>query len=333
MSPFRHTSLLFLCLLAVGCAGVRNTPSAAASVDQDEFGVLLMAHGGSPEWNEGVEAAVEPLQDQSKIEVAFGMADAKSIQEAVSRLEERGVRKIGVVRLFVSGESWYERTEQILGLRPGAPPPPAATEHEHAGGHDDHSGHSGHGGGDGGGDGGGHGGHSMEFWQVKTGASFALSRQGLAKAETMGTVLADRARELSSDPSKEDVLILAHGPADDAENERWIAAIDKRAEAVREALPFRRVQVMTLREDWPEKREAAENRIRAFVTQAGDEGGTAIVIPFRVQGFGPYAEVLEGLDYVSDGQGLVPHSNVTQWIADQVDRLRDGSFRSPADGT
>lgn len=47
------------------------------------------------------------------------MADAASLQEAVGKLEVRGAKRIGVVRLFVSGESWYERTRQSLGL--GAP--------------------------------------------------------------------------------------------------------------------------------------------------------------------------------------------------------------------
>lgn len=49
-----------------------------------------------------------------------------------------------------------------------------------------------------------------------------------------------------------------------------------------------------------DKRAAAEERIRAFVARAAAEGGTAIVIPFRVQGFGPYAKVLDGLPYRSD---------------------------------
>jgi hypothetical protein len=227
------------------------------------------------------------------------MADAVTIQEAVRRLEARGIRRIGVVRLFISGESWYDRTEQILGLRRGAPDS-----------------------GDAGRD------RAMEFWRIQTEASFALTTHGLADAEAMGTVLADRARSLSRDPQREDVLILAHGPGDDSENERWTAQIDRRAEAVRDALPFRRVQVMTLREDWPEKRENAEGRIRTFVEHARDDGITTIVIPFRVQGFGPYASVLAGLEYVADGQGLVPHAAVTQWIAEWIVALRHGSFRS-----
>src|SRR5690606_32479154 len=126
---------------------------------------------------------------------AFGMADAASLQVAVDKLEARGVDRIGVVRLFVSGESWYERTRQILGLDPGAPTRPAE---------DPHAGHGGHG-----------MGHSMEFWRLDSDARFALSKDGLMDAPEMGQVLATRAMTLSQDPAVEDVLVLAHGPADD----------------------------------------------------------------------------------------------------------------------
>ncbi len=307
-----------LLILAAGCGSPQAT-SPQGQEGSSDFGVLLMAHGGAPEWNEGVLAAVEPLKDQTKIEVAFGMADAVSIQEAVTRLEARGVKKIGVVRLFISGESWYDRTQQILGVSEGAPARPAMDMGMHGDAH-------------GGGHGGGHGGHSMEFWRAASEASFALSTEGLAEADAMGDVLADRARTLSSDPQDEDVLVLAHGPGDDAENERWINFINARAAAVRDSShPFRRVEVMTLREDWPDKREAAERRIREFVKRAGEEGGKAIVIPFRVHGFGPYADVLEGLDYVSSGQGLIPHASVTKWIGQQIEALQEGPFEVQLD--
>ncbi len=309
MTPVR---VLWLLLLVVGAASASHHAVYASPSEEEaiDFGVLLMAHGGTPAWNEGVLSAVEPLRHQYKVEIAFGMADAVSIQEAIQRLEAQGIERIGVVRLFISGESWYDRTEQILGLRPGAPTRPAPTSHAHAAGH---------------------GGHSMEFWRAQTEASFALSTKGLAEAQVMGGILADRARALSRDPQREDVLILAHGPGDEAENKRWIVHIQARSEAVTDSLAFRRLQVETLREDWPEKRKEAEKRIRAFVERAGDEGGTAIVIPFRVQGFGPYERVLEGLDYVSDGQGLIPHSNVTQWVAEQIRALQRGPFRSVID--
>lgn len=291
--------------LLAGCA---SAPENAAEAKND-LGVLVMAHGGGEVWNGEVKDALSPLAENYPLEIAFGMADAASLQEGVRALETQGADRIAVVRLFISGESWRERTEQILGLAPGAPAKPA---------HDMHGKEE------------GHGGHRMEFWWIETGALFALSAEGLADAPEMESVLVERAQALSRDPSKESVLILAHGPGDDAENQRWLTKIDARAEAMRMALPFRSVRVETLREDWPEKRKAARARIRAFVEEAGREGGRAIVIPYRVQGFGPYAEVLDGLDYEADGKGLVPSPQVERWARRQVEEMAAGPFRAPA---
>ncbi|TXH66241.1 MAG: hypothetical protein E6Q81_00660 [Thermomonas sp.] len=305
-------SLLLAAMLPLGLGAREQAVPTQARTD-DQFGVLVMAHGGITSWEQEVGAVLAPLDKEFPVQVAYGMADAASLQRGVDALEARGVTRIGVVRLYISGESWYQRTRQIVGLEPGAPPKPAPSAH------DAHAGHA------------GHGGHSMEFWRLDSDAGFALSRDGLADAPQMGAVLVDRTRALSKDPAREDVLILAHGPGDDAENERWLHKIDARADAVRKALPFRRVQVVTLREDWPDKRVAAEKQIRDFVARSKQEGGQAIVIPFRVQGFGPYAKVLEGLDYVADGKGLVPSVQVTDWVRAQAEVLRAGEFARATD--
>jgi len=312
-NPSRRSFIIATTLLAVACtAPAAETPRPAST--PTAFGVLVMAHGGDPQWNRTVLEAVKPLAEKYTVEVAFGMADATTMREAVRKLEARGVGNIGVVRLFISGESWFERTEQIFGLRPGAPKADAGAA-EHAHGPDAHAAHA------------GHGGHSMAFFAVPSRAGFALSTEGLADVEEMGTVLADRASALSQAAEKEDVLILAHGPENDAENERWLQKLEQRGDAVRKRAPFRRVHVETLREDWPDKRVEAEKRIRAYVERAKAEGGAAIVIPFRVQGFGPYKEVLQGLDYVADGKGLLPHAEVSAWLERQIVALQAGSFR------
>ncbi|MDX1489884.1 MAG: CbiX/SirB N-terminal domain-containing protein [Pseudohongiellaceae bacterium] len=298
-------------LLAISTLGLSVHISALA---QDSFGVLVMAHGGIDEWEQGVLDTVQPLQQDYPLEVAFGMADAYSLQEAVSKLEARGVNDIAVVRLFISGESWYERTSQILGLQEGAPLRPATEPmHSHQtaehGSHADHSETQ------------DAPTHRMEFWKISSDANFVLSEEGLADAEEMTQVLLGRAQGLSQNPAKEDVLILAHGPEDDAENARWIQAITERASPVLE-YGFNRVKVTSLREDWEEKREAAEQQVRDFVSTATAEGRTAIVIPYRVHGFGPYADVLEGLDYRADEKGLIPHEGVSEWIDSQARALK-----------
>ncbi len=274
-------------------------------------GVLVMAHGGIPEWDAGVLETLQPLREKYTLEVAFGMADAYSLQEAVTRLEHQGVTDIAVVRLFISGESWYERTQQILGLIPGAPAREPAAD----------SAHNAHGHGESHGNATAHGGHRMEFWQVQSSARFQLTVEGLSDAEQMSEVLLTRATDLSKNPAAEDVLILAHGPEDDAENERWIASISERAQLLRERGGFNDIHVASLREDWPEKREVAQAQVRDYLSRSRAEGRTPIVIPYRVHGFGPYAEALEGLDYVSDGKGLIPHPAVADWIEDQILQL------------
>lgn len=296
-----HRSFLgALCLalwtLTSGCV----TPASQAS-QPGTFGVLVMAHGGSADWNQAVRNAIQPLNDTYPTEVAFGMADASSIQEGVRALESRGVHRIAVIRLFVSGESWRDRTAQILGLQPGAPSPPSPDDPQSSHDHSD---------------------HEMAFWRIASASSFVMAQDGLMDAPQMGTVLAARAVALSQHPETEDVLILAHGPEDDAENERWLSKLQARAQAVKDLRPFRRVQVETLREDWPDKRAAAEARVRSFVERASTEHGTAIVIPFRVEGFGPYARVLKGLTYVADGKGLLPHPEVSRWIKQQAEALK-----------
>ncbi len=306
MKLIRWTVLSLIVLTSASGARAQQTSPA----ESDGFGLLVMAHGGTLEWNQAVLDAVTPLAQRFPVEVAFGMADACSIQASVHSLEAKGVRKAGVVRLFVSGESWYERTEQILGIKEGAPS--AGKAGAPCG--DAHGSHA------------AHGGHSMAFFRVDTGLAFALTKEGLSEAPEMGPILAERAKALSQSPAKEDVLILAHGPGDDAENERWIANIDARAEAIRKALPFHEVSVMTLREDWPEKRVAAEEKVKAFVGDAAREGRRAIVIPFRLFGFGPYDKVLEGQEYAADSRGFLPHENVTRWITRQAEELRAGAF-------
>lgn len=307
----RFFLLFFLVIINVGCA-FHDTKlfSAPYTKIPDNFGVLLMAHGGSPEWNKQVSMAVKPIQEKYKIEISFGMADAARIQKSVRKLEARGVSKISVVRLFVSGESWYNRTEQILGLRPGAPAIPILKSEAYEGKQGSH--------------------HDMQFWKIKTKASFALSKQGLVESQAMGAILVDRAKNLKRDPQKEHVLILAHGLKNDLDNEKLIHSLEARADQVRISIPFHQVNVETVREDWPDKRKKIEIRIRSYVQKANEKGRTVIILPFRVHGFGPYAEILEGLNYVSDGLGLAPHTNVTEWISEQILAHQRGPFRVPA---
>ena len=97
--------------------------SLSVHAAQAEKGILVLAHGGTkPLWNESVRDVVRPLEGRYNVDVAFGMADRASIQDAVTRLEKRGVRFIIVVPLFISSHSpIIPDTRRLLGLDPASP--------------------------------------------------------------------------------------------------------------------------------------------------------------------------------------------------------------------
>lgn len=301
--PIKTLQALCMLMLLSSC-GASSEMTAIESGGMDSgpvnFGVLVMAHGGGDLWNAAVAESVDDLRRRFPVEVAFGMADAGSLELAVRRLEAQGAEHVGVVRMFISGESWFERTEQILGLREGAP----GKDEWEAGakGRGDRP-------------------MAMGFWRIETDLNFHLSQDGLADADEMDAVLLSRMTSLAVDPENEVAVVLAHGPAEDSENQRWINKIRDRTRLAASTLGLHEVRVFTLREDWREKRQEAEQQIRAYVQQAQAAGREVLVVPYRVQGFGPYAEVLSGLEYRADQLGLLPHDNVGLWISNQANAL------------
>jgi sirohydrochlorin cobaltochelatase len=266
-------------------------------------GVMVMAHGGTDEWNAAIETAVLPLRDLLPTAIAFGMADPATLKQAMAALEEQEVNCIVVVRLFMSAHSFRHQTEYLLGLR--ADPPPFFISHGEQGSHP---------------------GSDAEVPQpLSVKADILLNREGLLDAPQMGDVLAERALSMSDKSGRESILIIAHGPGDDAENDEWLRKLDRLADTIRAAGSFTAVEVHTLREDWQEKRAEAENSIRAFVEAKSKDNGRVLVIPFRLYGFGPYEKVLDGLSYEANGTGLLPSPQVTDWIREQAQKTLQAS--------
>lgn len=295
--------VLISCLSMPACASGKlvelNRPEP-----ESNLGILVMAHGGSPEWDAAVDTAVQEISERFPVEIAFGMAKRETLQDATRALEERGVARIAVVRLFISAASFLERTERLFGLASrGDSEEPRST-------------HRGH----------GSLGDSVSDLPIERDTPVAIVPVGLASQTVVAEIIAERVLRLSQNPTRESVLLLAHGMGREAANDTLMAQLDRVAARVAAAAQFREVRVETLREDWAEKRVAAEERIRGFVFRSG-EHGTAIVVPVRVFGFGPYADVLQGLEYVHDGRGLLPNRRVGDWIVEQATALPESAYR------
>ncbi|MCY4158145.1 MAG: hypothetical protein OXF48_00860, partial [Bacteroidetes bacterium] len=197
--------------------------------------------------------------------------------------------------LFMSAHSFLHQTEYLLGLREDSP---AFFISHHGPSH----------------------GHTIPD-PLKFQTDVKISKTALLDAPEIGEILALNAIGLTDSSGTESVLIIAHGSGDDAVNDEWVRKMDILAESVRETKLFRNVAVHSLREDWDDKRPDAEAEIRRFVEHHSENDGRVIVLPFRLFGFGPYAEVLEGLSYISDGSGLLPHPRVTEWIKRSANEL------------
>lgn len=256
---------------------------------REDVGIILVPHGSDHNWNEEMRAAMAPIRERYVTEEAFSMVDPYVVERAVRRLEKRGVKAAVLVRIFSLESSFREQAEYILGLRP-----------DYRGPHAD---------------------------RIASHLLFATAG-GMEAHVLLADAMVDRARELSREAESETVVLVAHGTGGDDQNQHWMQNLEKIASHVRGRLPgLRDVVAHTLREDWPDKREAAVAALRASVLKASHDGGTALVIPVRTIGRGPESEFLSDLVY-RHGTGFAPHQNFVHWLDEMI---VEGISRLPAD--
>ena len=255
----------------------------------DSLGVLVMAHGGGADWNKQVDASIDGLRDRLPVSLAFGMANPETLQASLDSLRNHGASTVAVVRLFISGDSFLHQTEFLFGLRSDPPEQAIMGHHLMDGSH---------------------------LKPLKTDSRILLDRQGMAGSSEAARILLARANESASSPEDTGVMIIAHGMGSEDDNNRLLDAMQDAAEALRSA-DYGEVHIAALREDWAEPRAEAEQHIRTMVAEMGARRDHVVVIPYRISGFGPYGDVLDGLDYAPT-DGLLPHHLVTEWIASRA---------------
>jgi sirohydrochlorin ferrochelatase len=274
-------------------------------------GVLLLAHGGQPQWNERVLEVARRVDDSRPTEVAFGMATRASIQAAIDKLTARGVKEIIAVPLFVSSHSSViTSTEYLLGLRKDAPKDLAIFAKMSHGSHGapaaaDHSAHAGHP-------------PAVDpaspvVTTLPIRMTAALNRHPL-----VGAIAADRARSISAAPEKEAVILVAHGPVPDEDNRRWLEDMAVLAEQVKASSPYASVDYLTVRDDaGPAMREAATRELRDKVSAQAAQGRKVLIVP-HLMSFGGIEQGvrkrLEGLDYTMTTQAIMPDGRIVQWV-------------------
>lgn len=275
-------------------------------------GVLLLAHGGAKEWNERVTAVASNVDGSQPVEVAFGMATKATIQAGIDKLVSRGATSIIAVPLFVSSHSSViTSTQYLLGLREAMPadlkifakmshgPAPAG------GAAMDHSQH----------------GMAADpednLKPVKSPVPIRMS-DALNHHPLVGQILLDRAKAISTNPADEAVVLVAHGPVPEDDNNRWLADMKILADQMKGASSYASIDYLTVRDDAPKAmRDAAAAELRAVVQKRLDEKRRVLVVPLLMSFGGIERGVrqrLEGLDYVMTPQGLMPDDRLVEWV-------------------
>ena len=248
--------------------------------NNNPIGVVIMPHGATKPYNDAIEKTIQPLKNKYQVEMAYGMGDSISLQNAVSNLEGKGIKRIVFVRMYPSSDQFKEKTDYILGLDSRVP----------------------------------------EQWdglipsQVRTSA-IINTFGGYEEDSLIAGIFLDRIKEVSKNPTEETIILLAHGgkneQAEKLRNEKMdshISWIQKQSNP-----PFKKIIGMTLREDWPDKRAKALKEIKKVVKE-GNSSGKVIIISNRLYGSGPYNHFPKGLEFEMNSKGLAPHPNLTKWI-------------------
>jgi sirohydrochlorin ferrochelatase len=272
-----------------------------------------LAHGGSSHWNMHVAELAKAVDREMPIEVALGMASRPSMQAAVDRLMDRGVSSVVAIPLFVSSwSSVITATEYLLGQRPVAPPDLELFARM------DHTAH-------------GASGEQRPSPQgvetpdpsspvtvtVPLRITAALNHHPL-----VGQILSDRAREISTAPADEAVILVAHGPVPDEDNRRWLDDMAVLAGQVKASASYANVHHLTVRDDaGPAMREAATRELRALVERETSSGRRVLVVPHLLSFGGIEQGIhnrLDGLSYTMARQALIPDIRIQEWVLEQA---------------
>jgi sirohydrochlorin ferrochelatase len=272
-------------------------------------GILLLAHGGSKTWNAEVMKIASAVDKEAPVEVAFGMASRRTLQEGIDKLQGRGVTRIVAVPLFISSHSSViTSTEYLLGQRKEAPADLAIfakMDHSHGmGGASSHDGTDG-------------------TAPVKSPIPLRMT-SALDGDSLVADILLARAASISKDPANEVVILVAHGPTPDDDNLKWLVNMKILAEFMKPKSQYKRIEYLTVRDDAPDSiRAEAASDLRALVEGAKRDSKKVLIVPLLLSYGGIEEGIrkrLEGLDYTISQHGLLPDERLVQWVKNSVVR-------------
>jgi len=288
------SGLAFVLLIA---AASRPLPAQQAEAPARTIGTLIVAHGGGPEWNAGMDSVAAQVRLEGPVAVSFlmgpGAAKAR-FQDMVSELVRRGASEVVVVPMLVSSHSGH--FEQIRWLAGETDTLDADMQHHL---------------------------HMSGIERSTAGVPIRLAR-AIDDAPDVADVLADRARALAKDPRKQALFLVGHGPNSAEDYAAWMNNLRPIAARVKQQAGFRSVLVGLVRDDAskPVRAEAVDHVRELIRMQRELTGRDVVVVPVLVASGRVSRETipadLKGLPVIYSGETLLPHPGMARWIETRV---------------
>jgi len=302
--PTIPTLTLALLLGATGLAAQESPrPEPAAPTAEGTVGTIVVAHGSDAAWNAPVLEIARMAPTGGPTEVALLMGDHVAehrFQDAAARLVARGAERIVVVPLLASSHSGH--FDQIRWLAGGLEELDDAMMHHL---------------------------HMAGIHRPDVDVPLALA-PALDASMEIATILAERALAQAEDPSQQALYIVGHGPNSADDHAGWMQNLRLVADSVAALTGFRDVKLGLVRDDAPDAvRAEAVRSIREMIElQHALTTRDVVVVPILISKGYVTQKLrgdLTGLPVVFDGEGLLPHPALADWIARRV-REAEKSF-------
>ncbi len=271
-----------------------------------DTGVLILSHGVGENSDRAMKKAFEPIGARRPTAIGFGMSMMSSahLQAAVDDLVARGAKTIVLVDEGTTTEynSLTRHWKYIFGMHPEA--------------------------------------SYLDVPRVKAppGVKFLWSGH-FNDSPLITEMLYENAKSVSRNPAKETLIIVGHGPEDNADNGPDLKILQAHVERIAAKKEFADVRIINLQDDAIKPiRESNVRTLRKWVEQAGRKGNEVIVVAIAAASWGVQNHIkqdLRGLKYTFAEQGLTENPKFVQWVESLIDEAlgsRAASGGVPAKG-
>lgn len=256
---------------------------------KNDAGVLIMSHGFREQGDKMFRQSLSDIANAlpTSLSLGMGMMMSDHVQLSINDLEAAGVDKIVVVPVVSNRYNELMRQwEYILGQRDKA--------------------------------------EFVTVPQVKSKAKIYLAKPP-EDDPLIAEIIHDHALEISKNPAKDFVIIVAHGASGkDAarDNPKELEILETLARYVKEDGGFADVKAALLQDDAPPAvREANVQRLRAMAQGAVDKGQSVLIVTNLIgaRTLQPKLRAdLKGIDYAFNAKGIAQHPNFVEWIGESV---------------